>query len=37
MDAVPDANAATAETPITALAVVHLMTRPTVVTGVGDG
>jgi hypothetical protein len=33
MDAVPDATAATTETPVTALAVVCLMTRSTVVTG----
>jgi len=33
MDAILDATAATTETPITALAVVYLMTRSTVVTG----
>ena len=33
MDAILDATAATTEAPITALAVVYLMTRSTVVTG----
>lgn len=33
MDAIPDATAAITETPITALAVVYLITRSTVVTG----
>jgi hypothetical protein len=32
VDAILDATAATTEAPITALAVVHLMTRSTVVT-----